>query len=45
MTAVVYLDSSCVSSSSVHERLKLATKTVEQGGLLPGAGGTEETIP
>lgn len=39
------MDSSCVSSSSVHEGPKFAIKRVEHGGLLPGAGGSGRGMP
>ena len=45
ISAIFYLDSNCVSSSSVHEAPKFATKRVEHGGLLPGAGGGGGTMP
>jgi hypothetical protein len=35
----INLESACMSSSSVHVGPRLATNKVEQGGLLPGAGG------
>lgn len=40
-----YLDSSCDSSSSVHEGPRFAINRVEHGGLLPGAGGGRGTMP